>query len=1017
MDPPPPQVPRTPCTMADGKAVRRLGQSLVIAIVFLSCAAVPVRASEPRDLLDSYSLATWSDKDGLPTGPIRALVQDAEGYLWLGSDSGLVRFDGVRFVPWDELNEAPLPSASVSTLRATRDGSLWVAFGDSGGVSRISHGRVQNYGERDGLPTVQVVAIVEDAAGTVWACSNRGLYRFSHGRWEQLGSGRGLPKGPIYAGYVNREGSLFVATATGVFKRHLSPERFDRIASTEDPVFSISEDSQGRIYVTDPATGFKILNERQPQARSLSRGQGAQLLHDRRDSLWVATVGQGVWRVRLDTDPQAPKMASVSRGRSDEDASLGEVVRALLEDRDGNVWVGSRGGLSRFTPRRVTQRLDLGLVNGVEETRDGSVWIQAPDALVQLTEVRGEWRTERRYLEGFRPRAMHVDEHGTLWVASDRGVVRFTGRTSAREKEAVSDGLHQVDSITSDGSGGVWLHDVEQGLLRWNSGRLEPFALPEALRRTSIVLSTFRQSRVVSTFTDRGGRVWIGFVRGALGRLDRDGRFQVFGPQDGVTAGAYSAMFQDSAGVMWFGGSNGLTRHANGRFVTFDGKQGFPAKLLTAIIEDETGALWLGTASGLVRIDRGEFDHAIVDRGYQIRYRLFDGVDGVTGTPKQSGSRGAIRTNDGRLWFLTGLGLTIVDPETLQHGSAPPGIPVWIEAIIADQRKLAVTPGVALPPSIKRLEIDWSALNLTFPLRTTFRYRLEGLDADWIDTGKRRQAIYTNLRPGNYRFRVQANNGAWLEPGVAFAFSVPVMFYQTIWFWTGCATSLCVAVGVAWRLRLRRVRRQFALVLGERFRVSREIHDTLLQSLVGLTLQLDHLRKEPKLTPQMTREQLLQMRKQTETYIREARQSIWNLRSLTPQRCDLATALRQAWERVAEKDVAFDIRVMGTPRPCGLAVEEQVLRIGQEAVTNAIRHSQAHRIAMELHYQEAALTLRISDDGCGFAPTSVNSDSNGHCGVMGMKERAETIGATFRISSVIGAGTVVETTVPTSASA
>jgi signal transduction histidine kinase len=253
-----------------------------------------------------------------------------------------------------------------------------------------------------------------------------------------------------------------------------------------------------------------------------------------------------------------------------------------------------------------------------------------------------------------------------------------------------------------------------------------------------------------------------------------------------------------------------------------------------------------------------------------------------------------------------------------------------------------------LPPRTARLEIDYTVLNLTSPLKTRFRYRLEGFDADWIDADTRRQAFYTNLSPGQYRFRVVANNdeGTWAEPGAVWAFTIRPMFYETSWFVGASLASIVLAVLAAWRIRTRQLRKQFSLLLGERARLSREIHDTLLQSLVGVALQFDVIANDPHATPASTKARLVRMRKEVEEYIREARQSIWDLRSPKLQRLDLPAALREAGERAAGDVLGFTFTVRGTPHRCAANIEEQLLRIGQEAVMNASRHAHARKLAV-----------------------------------------------------------------------
>jgi signal transduction histidine kinase len=356
--------------------------------------------------------------------------------------------------------------------------------------------------------------------------------------------------------------------------------------------------------------------------------------------------------------------------------------------------------------------------------------------------------------------------------------------------------------------------------------------------------------------------------------------------------------------------------------------------------------------------------------------------------------------------------VTIIDPKTLQ--AIRPPAPVRVERVIVDDDTLTAAPGLTLPARSSRLQIDYTVVNLTSPLRTHFRYRLEGFDADWIPAGTQRRAYYTNLPPRRYRFLVVASNseGTPLSE-TAWDFSIAPMFYQTRWFWAVVAGALVLAGWGAWRLRLRQVRREFSLLLHERTRLSREIHDTLLQSLVGVALQFDALAGELPASARRTREQLVRMRRQVEEHIREARHSIWNLRSPTLRRRDLAGALRSfAEQAAAPAGITVDVDVDGAPLKRVPHVEEQLLRIGQEAITNAVRHSGAQLIRVRLEYQPDEVTLSVTDDGRGFDYAGLHSEPDGHYGLVTMRERAAEIGGTLQISSATPTGTVIRAIVP-----
>jgi signal transduction histidine kinase len=421
---------------------------------------------------------------------------------------------------------------------------------------------------------------------------------------------------------------------------------------------------------------------------------------------------------------------------------------------------------------------------------------------------------------------------------------------------------------------------------------------------------------------------------------------------------------------------------------------------------------------GTVRISGDEVAKVAANHSQRLQYRLYDTSDGLAGAPL--GNVRSARGSDGRLWFVRGGGLTAVDPRHLGPITAPMSAPVRIEAAVANERKLTPDPLTSLPAGTRRLQISYTALALTASNKIRFRYRLDGFDTDWVEAGTRRQAFYTNLSPKNYQFRVEANSedGTWRPATAAWAFAIQPAFYQTNWFYAASFAVVVLMVAGAWRVRLHRVRREFSLVLAERARLSREIHDTLLQSLVGVALRFDAISNSLDSSSSAARHQLVRIRRHVEAYIREARQSIWDLRSPVLETHDLATALRDFGKRAAAAtSVRFTAAVTGTPRRCSAKVENQLLRIGQEAITNAVRHAHATRITLEVRFEEHAVTLRVSDDGRGFEYEYPTHDTENHYGLTTMRERAEELGGRFTLATAVGRGTAVETVVPIPANA
>ncbi|HEY6508364.1 MAG TPA: two-component regulator propeller domain-containing protein, partial [Vicinamibacterales bacterium] len=595
-------------------------------------------------------------------------------------------------------------------------------------------------------------------------------------------------------------------------------------------------------------------------------------------------------------------------------------------------------------------------------------------------------------------RSFFRGEDDTLWIGAAGGLWR-QDRTGPVLVTKTPTPAFIVTSLSSDGRGGLWLGDGRE-VLHWDGRQLSPYPVEGA-----------GTTRITFARADRRGRLWLGHS---------DGRVSVEAPGEAPKSIAPShaqagrprtihSLYEDSDGTVWIAASDGLSRYDGRGIATVNGAQGLPGDRVWSIVEDATRQLWLSVDRGLVRLARTDLDAAMADPSRPLRYHLYEPSDGLAGAPV--GRIGSARAPDGSLWFVRGGGLTVVDPSRLEDVRPPPV--ARVEAVVANERLLTPSAGTALDSGTRRLEIAYTAVTLTSPHRLRFRYLLEGFDADWVVAGSRRTAFYTNLPPGSYRFRVEAQ----LEDGVSAAssavwdFSVKPAFYQTPWF---AALGLLVgasAVWGAWQLRLRIVRRQFAAVLSERMRLSRELHDTLLQSLVGVALQVQAVAHE--LAPDAAlRRRLTDIRRRVEAHIRETRQAIWDMRSPSLQARALGDALDESGrEAVVGTDVRFSSQVTGAPRRCPADLETHLLRIGREAMANAARHAHASAIQVALDYAPETVTLRIVDDGTGFEPDA-SSGHVDHYGMSTMRERVEQLGGRFTLVSGPGRGTRIEVVVP-----
>ena len=964
------------------------------------CAAICLFAVMPltpaaadTGVVAGYSITTWIESDAGPLGAVSAIVQDADGYLWVGTTAGLFRFDGVRFTPWESLSEAPLPRSPVSALHVARDGSLWAGFTNRAGVAHIVGRRV----ELSGAGTLRSVnALVEDRQGAMWAVDDPGLYRLTGRQWDARPIDDATQVRAVAAG-VTQDGTLWVGSSTGLYVQQMDGG-FRKAA--DDWVWDVSE--QGSVtWLTDTLGGFRRMGERE-RARTGFEANGYRLAHDRLGQLWVATIGEGLWRVRAN-----PSGAPVIEKATLQSGLFSDSVQALLEDRDGNLWVGTTVGLHRLTRQKLTPLTNVGLVTAAAATGDAGLWAGTNYGLVKFTQQDGQWTGRRIGGPELYVQTLHRDAAGVLWIGANEGLRRLSGDTIEPVPLPREYALGAISCLSSDTRGGIWIGDGRQ-ILHWDRQRFVPLQLPRDY-----------PDRAVCLHNDQQDRLWIGFPEGRLAVRHRDGTFAFF-PQEtfGPYADTIHNVTETKDGTIWVATNGGVTRFANGRFTTLTRLNGLPADRVWAVVDDLTGSLWISQDVGITRLHPDEFDKAAASPSYRIRYEAFDSSDGLAGAPILRVRTG--RAADGRIWFVRGGALTVADPRAFGGWPRPIPAPVRIERATTEERRFAADNGLELPAGTKRVEIDYTTVALTSPNRLRFRYRLEGFDTDWIQAGTRRSAVYTNLPPRSYRFLVEGSTeeGGWKESMAGWEFRVRPAYYQAAWFYAAAIAAIGALVWTTWRVRVGVVRRQYSAVVAERARLSREIHDTLLQSLVGVALQLDALEHGAAATSRESAGALRRMRRQVEAYIREARQSISDLRSPLLETRTLADALREIGrDATADTPVHFSLAVSGRTRPCATRLENELLRIGQEAITNAVRHAKARHIELELRFAADAVALRVVDDGQGLLPDNAAEAHEAHYGLTGMKERAEHLGGRFRVASLPQGGTEVEAVLPSPAAA
>jgi signal transduction histidine kinase/streptogramin lyase len=748
--------------------------------------------------------------------------------------------------------------------------------------------------------------------------------------------------------------------------------------------------------------GIRRFVDGKSEAYPLSAGeQPSRLLRDRNGGLWIGTMDRGLLHVH--------------QGRTDlfakSDGLSGNDIYGLFEDREGNVWVATSDGLERFRDVSVPtisvkQGLSNASVGSVLAARDGSIWLGTRDGLNRWNDGQVTiYRKRNSGLPGDMVGSLFQDDRGRIWVSTSRGVAYFeNGRFIT--VSAVPHGF--VHSIAGDSARNVWISHSVDGLFHLLGGSVVE-RIPWAKLGSG--------DHAIALFLDpaRGG-LWLGFRKGGVTSF-KDGQVRAsYTSADGLGEGAVTSLQLDRDGTLWAATEGGLSRVKNGRVATLTSKNGLPCDTVHWVVEDDAHSFWLDTACGLVRIARPELDAWATDPKRTIQVTVFDTSDGVRSRSDTSGySPGVARSSDGKLWFLPGDGVSVIDPRHLSTNKLPP--PVHIEQVKADGKTYDLSRRVRLPALVRDIWIDYTALSFVAPEKVRFRYMLEGQDSDWREVINDREVQYSNLPPRNYRFRVIAcnNSGVWNEAGDSLDFSVDPAYYQTAWFRGACAAAFLGLPWALYRFRLRQIAQEFKMRLeervNERTRIARELHDTLLQSFQGLMLRFQV--GIDLLPPGKAKEALEKALERGDQAIAEGRDSIHDLRSSTVITNDLTEAVRSLGDELASQDSAtFHVTVEGSPRNLHPILRDEIYRIAREAVRNAFRHAQARRIEAEITYGEKLFRLRIRDDGKGIDPGIVEEGRGGHYGLPGMRERARQIGGQLNIWSGPGAGTEIELSIP-----
>jgi signal transduction histidine kinase/ligand-binding sensor domain-containing protein len=973
-------------------------------------------AFESDRSIAQFAHTTWGAKEGAPRVIIR-LAQSADGYLWLSSHDGLYRFDGVVFERYEPQSGGPFPGRIATSLLALPNGDLWIGFRPRG-VSLLRNGKVTNYTTYDGASGGEVWSLAQDREGTMWAATSSGLMRLEGDRWKVVGKDWSFPGKLARTIFLNRQGTLWVSTEDTLVFLPPGARKFQRTGIEVGQVTQIAQAASKKLWMAETTRSVRpipLSDKLQPSDETEIRVGSQGILFDNDGALWVATLGDGLRRSRAPEllRGQIKEFDTAVESFTAEDGLTDDVARSILQDREGNIWVGTDNGLNRFRKTNLVPVVGLALnpfYSFLAAGDGGDALVARQDLMVRIHRGRADrgHRIPGKIMSAYR------DPSGAIWWLCPDAIYRYdSGNYTRVALPASFPKVYSEGGIvaTEDGSGALWLTAEGQGLFfRTTRGWERPESPPECAKLNPS-----------TAYTDWMGRAWFGYTDGTIILL-KDGNIQRVFPADDSPVGQVHAV-NGRGRHTWVGGESGLAFFDGNRFQRIVPSDAEAFGLIMRVEEAIDGSLWLAESRGAIQIPASEVRHALENPSYRVTYRMFDSYDGLSGAFGSYPSM--IHGTDGRLWLGTTRGVFWIDPANISTNALPPS--VLIRSASANGKQIGSLANLVLPPRTTALQIGYTALSLAVPEKVRFRYRLEGVDGDWQDAGIRREAFYTRLGPGRYHFQVIAcnNDGVWNNEGAHLDFEVAPSWFQTIWFRTLCVVA---SFGLLWSLfqmRLRRVRHEFNVSLearvSERTRIARDLHDTLLQSFNALLLRFQAASDLLSARPDEAKRVLDSTIDQAGQALIEGRDAVQQLRSTTPVTNDLVCAIGSLGQALAadgsNRDApAFHIEVEGTPRDLLPVTRDEVYQIACEALRNAFRHARARRLEVEIRYDTRQLRLRIRDDGRGIDPQLLNADGpSGHYGLRGMRERARLLGGQLTIWSEVNSGTEIDLSIPSSA--
>ena len=955
--------------------------------------------------ISEYQKQDWQVEDGLPQSNIRMITEMPDGMLLIATSAGMVSFDGLHFKPVKVDARDTVADEAVNALMLARNGDLWIGTDGRGIVIQRKSGATVSLSEQQGFPVDRIRMFYETADGTVWVATQNGIELIRDEKIELL-KGCGMISGDITTPFAeDGHGGMFFVTARGLFLwRNGSARPFLLHQPNAGVAVAVYRDLQQRLWV-GMMHGVIQLVEHPDGWRELPNmqvsGPVTLLIEDRDNNLWVGSRHHGISRVEPD--------GHVSYWTS-ADGLPNDAIRSMYIDDEQNLWIGMmNGGMERWRkapliPYGPPEGLTAEYAANVLSARNGDLWMGSwGKGLFRLR----DGRLESVALPGtpmtMPIRALAQDRSGNIWVGTwFNGIYSYDGHAFHHYLLGTESPGNAVSSIVGDSQGTLWV-GTYTGLLRFAGGAPAP-GLGEVLLPGQLITCMSQ---------DSNGSMLVGTSNG-LYRIDGE-RVQAVA---GLSHPYVLSVARDQAGNLWAGTKAGgldLIEGVNARHIpTQEGKSEYP---VFSFLDDGRGFVWMSTAHGLLRLRSLQLNARAHGQQVTLDSILLDKCDGARsidfGGPSQPAATVA---SDGSAWFATARGYVHTAPAPIQ--AYYPAPPVMLESVTLDGMDMSPAAALNLPPGLNELTVHFTAKWLADPAHLEFRYRLDGYDRDWTTTSSR-IAHYKRLPPGHYRFLVQARHAGapWNSQLTELAVRQKPYFYQTYWFYAALLVMFCLTTIQLFHWRMTRMRGALGMILEERNRIAREWHDTLMAGFAAISWQLEStvrlLRENNSGSENPATDSCELARSMVSHCQAEARRVIWDLRDSDEPADMLSLALKRTLSTMRPaRDVQTRLEVLGQEVPLAPGSVHQLVRIGQEAVSNALRHAEPNRIDILLDYQRNALCLSVRDDGRGFQPAAAAEIMKGHFGIPVMEERARKLGGTLRVDTAMGHGTEIVVNIP-----